>query len=97
MSLGAVFGCLAGAPLTQLCGRRWSFVGASLFLIASWLTVVRVQQTFFLYTARFVTGFFTGLISLIVPAHIAEMAVATKRGSHVSVDTGLPWFAIISE
>lgn len=85
MSLGAVFGSLAGAMLTQLNGRRCSLSVAAMGLFASWLVIGWAQNMYYYCGARFVGGFLTGVVSLVVPAHIAEMAPVTQRGTHGAV------------
>ncbi|KAL3202225.1 hypothetical protein MRX96_042602 [Rhipicephalus microplus] len=81
MALGAVFGSLGGALLTQRCGHRWSFATSALGLLATWLCIGLGHDVYLFYVARFVNGFFTGFVSLVVPAHIAEMSLATHRGT----------------
>ncbi|XP_077508688.1 solute carrier family 2, facilitated glucose transporter member 8-like [Amblyomma americanum] len=82
MTLGAVFGSLVGAVLAQRYGRRWSFLTAALGLLATWLCIGLAEHVYLSYVARFVNGFFTGFVSLVVPAHIAEMAFVTHRGTN---------------
>ncbi|KAL1448675.1 hypothetical protein MTO96_028193 [Rhipicephalus appendiculatus] len=81
MALGAVFGCLGGAFLTQRFGRRWSFVTSALGLLATWLCIGLGHDVYLFFVARFVNGFFTGFVSLVVPAHIAEMSLVAHRGT----------------
>ncbi|XP_037515261.2 solute carrier family 2, facilitated glucose transporter member 8-like [Rhipicephalus sanguineus] len=94
MALGAVFGCLGGALLTQRFGRRWSFVTSALGLLATWLCIGLGHDVYLFFVARFVNGFFTGFVSLVVPAHIAEMSLIAHRGTdgathHLVVTLGM--------
>ncbi|XP_065305180.1 solute carrier family 2, facilitated glucose transporter member 8-like isoform X2 [Dermacentor albipictus] len=82
MSLGAVFGSLAGAMLTQLNGRRCSLSIAAVGLLASWLVIGWARNIYYYCGSRFLGGLLTGVVSVIVPAHIAEMAPVTRRGMH---------------
>ncbi|KAH6934411.1 hypothetical protein HPB50_024171 [Hyalomma asiaticum] len=81
MALGAVFGCLGGAILTQRFGRRWSFATSALGLLATWLCIGLGHDVYLFFVARFLNGFFTGFVSLVVPAHIAEMSLVAHRGT----------------
>ncbi|XP_077508605.1 trehalose transporter 1-like protein [Amblyomma americanum] len=45
------------------------------------MAVVWARHLYEFLVARFVNGLFTGLVSLVVPAHIAEMAVVSDRGT----------------
>ncbi|XP_075743774.1 solute carrier family 2, facilitated glucose transporter member 8 [Rhipicephalus microplus] len=67
--------------LTQRFGRRWSFVTSSLGLLATWLCIGLGHDVRLFFVARFANGFFTGFVSLVVPAHIAEMSLAAHRGT----------------
>lgn len=100
MSLGGVFGCLGGALLTQCYGRRWSLVTCALGLLATWLCIGLAQDVYLFFVARFVNGFFTGFVSLVVPAHIAEMSHAAHRGSdgathHLVITLGVLYAHVI--
>ncbi|XP_049271320.1 uncharacterized protein LOC119391663 [Rhipicephalus sanguineus] len=48
--------------------------------LCTWLCVGCAQEVWYLYTGRFVNGFFAGMLSLVVPAQIAELADARNRG-----------------
>ncbi|KAH6932248.1 hypothetical protein HPB50_004121 [Hyalomma asiaticum] len=85
MSLGAVFGSLAGALVTQLSGRRWSLSIAAMGLVASWLVIGFSRIMYYCCGARFFCGFLTGVVSVVVPSHIAEMAPVSQRGMYVSL------------
>ncbi|XP_065286652.1 solute carrier family 2, facilitated glucose transporter member 8-like isoform X2 [Dermacentor albipictus] len=100
MSLGGVFGCLIGALLTQRYGRRWSLVTSALALLATWLCIGLARNVYLFFVARFVNGFFTGFVSLVVPAHIAEMSHAAHRGSdgathHLVITLGVLYAHVI--
>ncbi|KAH8041835.1 hypothetical protein HPB51_018629 [Rhipicephalus microplus] len=80
LSLGAVFGSLAGALMTQLSGRRWSLHIAAVGLLASWLVIGLSRSMYYYCGARFFCGFLAGVVSIVVPAHVAEIAPVTHRG-----------------
>ncbi|KAL3227914.1 hypothetical protein MRX96_003858 [Rhipicephalus microplus] len=80
MALGAVFGSLGGAFLTQRFGRRWSFVTSALGLLATWLCIGLGHDVRLFFVARFANGFFTGFVSLVVPgAHCRNVSRSSPR------------------
>ncbi|KAL1467546.1 hypothetical protein MTO96_042096, partial [Rhipicephalus appendiculatus] len=85
LSLGAVFGSLAGALLTQLSGRRWSLYIAAAGLLASWLVIGFSRSMYYCCGARFFCGFLIGVVTIVVPAQMAETAPIKRRGMHGAV------------
>ncbi|KAH7959327.1 hypothetical protein HPB49_010327 [Dermacentor silvarum] len=60
------------APPHHGSGRPWR--------LCTWLCVGSAQQLWYLYTGRLINGFFAGMLSLVVPALIGELADARNRG-----------------
>ncbi|KAL3210871.1 hypothetical protein MRX96_052115 [Rhipicephalus microplus] len=71
--LGAVFGSLCGCFAVQWLGRRRMMALGCLGSLASWLAVAAASaDSFHLLTARVLGGLCMGIVSLVVPAYIAE-------------------------
>ncbi|KAL1427071.1 hypothetical protein MTO96_017813 [Rhipicephalus appendiculatus] len=81
LPLGAVFGVLWGCCLAFWLGRRWPMAIGSLGSMCAWLVIGRASaNSWNLYVARFMVGASTGVVSLVAPAYIAEIATAKDRG-----------------
>ncbi|XP_037565046.1 uncharacterized protein LOC119444770 [Dermacentor silvarum] len=78
--LGAVGGSVVGAMAAQAIGRRRTMAVGALGALCTWLCVGSAQQLWYLYTGRLINGFFAGMLSLVVPALIGELADARNRG-----------------
>ncbi|KAH7957640.1 hypothetical protein HPB52_020940 [Rhipicephalus sanguineus] len=79
--LGAVFGSLCGCFVVHWLGRRRMMALGCLGSLASWLAVAAASaDSFHLLTTRVLGGLFTGIVSLVVPAYIAEVSSASDRG-----------------
>ncbi|KAL3238727.1 hypothetical protein MRX96_048045 [Rhipicephalus microplus] len=79
--LGAVFGSLCGCFAVQWLGRRRMMALGCLGSLASWLAVAAASaDSFHLLTARVLGGLCMGIVSLVVPAYIAEVSPASDRG-----------------
>ncbi|KAH6932959.1 hypothetical protein HPB50_011098 [Hyalomma asiaticum] len=79
--LGAVFGSLCGCFVAHWLGRRRLMALGCLGSLASWLAVAAASAgSFHLLTARVLGGLCTGIVSLVVPAYIAEASPAKDRG-----------------
>ncbi|XP_049271229.1 solute carrier family 2, facilitated glucose transporter member 8-like [Rhipicephalus sanguineus] len=85
LSLGAVFGSLAGALMAQLSGRRRSLYVAGIGMVASWLVIGCSRSMYYYCGARFFCGFLAGVVSIVVPAQVAEIAPVMHRGMHGAV------------
>jgi MFS transporter, SP family, galactose:H+ symporter len=85
VTLGALFGALAGGSFTDRFGRRSTLIaGGVLFVIAALSSAV-ANGLVMLIASRFVVGIAIGLTSVAAPMYIAEMAPAIIRGRLVSL------------
>nr|XP_054923578.1 uncharacterized protein LOC126525284 isoform X1 [Dermacentor andersoni] len=79
--LGAVGGSVVGAMSAQAIGRRRTLAVSAVGALCTWLCVGCAEQLWYLYIGRLINGFFAGMLSLVVPALIAELADARNRGA----------------
>ncbi|KAH7959328.1 hypothetical protein HPB49_010328 [Dermacentor silvarum] len=91
LPLAAVFGSMWGCCLAFWLGRRWTMVIGSMGSLCAWIALGSTStNTWNLYTTRFLVGLATGVVSLIAPAYIAEIASAKDRGKQCgTVHTGI--------
>lgn len=79
-----MFGSLCGCFAVQWLGRRRMMALGCLGSLASWLAVAAASaDSFHLLTARVLGGLCMGIVSLVVPAYIAEVSPASDRGKTV--------------
>ena len=84
VTLGALFGSLAGGYAADLFGRRSTlFAAAALFVIGA-LSQAFAPNVPVLVFARLVAGFGVGVAAVAAPLYAAELAPAAQRGRFVS-------------
>lgn len=82
--LGGMIGALAGGPLADRFGRRWTLLASGLiFSLGAALSAV-APELGTLLAARVVVGIGVGAAGVIVPVYIAELAPARVRGALVA-------------
>ncbi|KAL3196713.1 hypothetical protein MRX96_045114 [Rhipicephalus microplus] len=80
VTLGAVFGGLAGGQLVNLVGRRGSLFAAAAWFMAGWLCIVFAPSTALLFAGRVLTGIAMGITALTVAVFISEISPSSIRG-----------------
>ncbi|XP_077508690.1 solute carrier family 2, facilitated glucose transporter member 8-like [Amblyomma americanum] len=78
--VGALGGSMVGALAAQSIGRRRTVAFGALGALCTWLCVASSQEVWYLYAGRVTSGFFAGMLAVVVPALIAELADARDRG-----------------
>ncbi|KAH6932464.1 hypothetical protein HPB50_006227 [Hyalomma asiaticum] len=98
LPLGAAFGVLWGCCLAFLLGRRRPIAIASLGSFCAWLVIHWASDdSWSLYTARFLVGTSTGVVSLVAPAYIAEIATAKDRGKQTGIAAGMLYAYVVGQ
>jgi sugar porter (SP) family MFS transporter len=83
---GAIFGAVLGGLLSTRLGRRRTIIAAAaVFSVGAVLTGVAPSVAVIL-AGRFIVGVTIGVMSIVGPMYIAEVAPAAKRGGMVSVN-----------
>ncbi|EHA25881.1 hypothetical protein ASPNIDRAFT_128882 [Aspergillus niger ATCC 1015] len=79
---GAVFGCLVQCPrINDRLGRRWTFRLSTLIYIAGILGQGLCNGNLSgLYASRFIAGLGLGVLTIVPPIYISEIAPKTIRG-----------------
>ncbi|OJZ81553.1 hypothetical protein ASPFODRAFT_64967 [Aspergillus luchuensis CBS 106.47] len=78
---GAVFGCLGCPRINDRFGRRWTFRLSTLIYIAGILGQGLCNGNLSgLYASRFIAGLGLGVLTIVPPIYISEIAPKTIRG-----------------
>ena len=81
LQVGAFFGALGGGYICGKLGRKNGlFVGSLIFLIGSIAQTVAMHDLAPMYAGRVIAGFGVGIMSVICPTYVAEMAPKNVRG-----------------
>jgi MFS transporter, SP family, galactose:H+ symporter len=84
VTLGALFGSLAGGYGADLFGRKNTLFAAAALFIAGALVQAFAPNVPILVTGRLVAGFGVGVAAVAAPLYAAELAPAAQRGRFVS-------------
>ena len=79
LPLGGLVGPLVFAPLPGLIGRKLSLLLNAMFFIASFLLLMFTNNIESIYVARFLQGFGSGVVMVILPMYSGEIASADCR------------------
>lgn len=83
-TLGGAIGALAGGPLADRFGRRWTLLASGLlFSIGAAVSAVSPSLGI-LMPGRIIVGLGVGAASVLVPVYIAELAPSRVRGALVA-------------
>ncbi len=84
VTLGALFGSLAGGSAADLFGRKRALLAAAALFITGALVQAFAPNVPILVFARLVAGFGVGVAAVAAPLYAAELAPAAQRGRFVS-------------
>src|ERR1700678_1975689 len=84
VTLGAMFGSLAGGYFADLFGRRRTLLAAAALFIVGALVQAFAPDVPILVVGRLVAGFGVGVAAVAAPLYAAELAPAAQRGRFVS-------------
>lgn len=85
LTLGAMVGALINGPVADRLSRRWSIsLAAVVFTVGSILQAAAVSIPM-LFVGRAVAGFAVGMLSMVVPLYLSELAPPNLRGALVSL------------
>lgn len=85
MTLGAMVGAFINGPISDCVSRRWSILMANIiFLIGSILQAAAEYVAMF-FVGRFVFGVGAGMLAMVCPLYLSELAPPNIRGSLVAL------------
>ena len=80
VTVGALAGSLLASYGTTLFGKRNALAYYGVPFTASWLLIYFAPNVSVLMAGRFLTGFFSGIISGTAPSYVCEIATPSTRG-----------------
>jgi sugar porter (SP) family MFS transporter len=83
---GAIIGAALGGMLSTRLGRRRTIIAAAAVFTAGAIVTGVAPSVAVILLGRFIVGVTIGVMSLVGPMYIAEVAPAAKRGGMVSVN-----------
>lgn len=85
LTLGAMFGALINGPIADRLSRRWSICLASVVFVVGSVLQAAAVNTSMMFVGRFIAGVSIGMLSMVVPLYISELAPPNLRGALVSL------------
>lgn len=79
LPIGGLVGPIVFAPLPGLIGRKSSLLLNALFFVTSFLILIFTNDIVSIYIARFLQGFGSGVVMVILPMYTGEIASADCR------------------
>lgn len=80
LNVGAIFGGPVAGILIGVLGRKATLMVCAVPFAVGWAFIAGSSSVWSLYLGRISTGFATGMVSLVCPVYIAEMASPSNRG-----------------
>ncbi|KAL7416371.1 sugar transporter [Mrakia frigida] len=81
LQVGAFFGALGAAPVTQRLGRKWALmIGTVIFAVGAAAQTAAMGDLAPMYAGRVISGLGVGLMSTVCPTFVSEMAPKEVRG-----------------
>ncbi|WP_156191785.1 sugar porter family MFS transporter [Corynebacterium kalinowskii] len=85
--VGAALGALLGGRVADALGRKATLIGGGVIFVVGSLACAMAGSALALGAARTALGAAVGLVSIVVPMYISEMAPPAVRGGLVSLNT----------
>ncbi|KAJ5361709.1 hypothetical protein N7541_002553 [Penicillium brevicompactum] len=85
LTLGAMFGAFANGPVADRFSRRWSILYANIIFLIGSAIQAGAQDMPMMFISRFITGVSIGMLSMVVPLYLSEVAPPELRGSLVAL------------
>lgn len=85
LTLGAMFGAFANGPIADRFSRRWSILYANIIFLIGSAIQAGAQDMPMMFISRFITGVSIGMLSMVVPLYLSEVAPPELRGSLVAL------------
>ncbi len=84
VTLGALFGSLAGGEVADQFGRRWALLSAAALFVVGATVQAFAPNVPILVIGRLLVGFGVGVAAVAAPLYAAELAPARQRGQFIS-------------
>ncbi|XP_035443533.2 facilitated trehalose transporter Tret1 [Spodoptera frugiperda] len=81
MPLAALVGGIAGGPLIEGIGRRWTIMGMALPFFTGWILIGSATNVIMVFAGRVFCGVCVGVVSLAFPVYLGETLQPEVRGA----------------
>ncbi|OGM48160.1 hypothetical protein ABOM_002883 [Aspergillus bombycis] len=85
MTLGAMCGAFANGPISDSLSRRWSILCANIVFLVGSVIQCAAENVAMLFVGRFVFGCAVGMLAMVVPLYLSELAPPNIRGALVAL------------
>ena len=80
-----MFGAFVNGPIADRFSRRWSIFYANIIFLIGSAIQAGAQDLPMIFISRFITGVSIGMLSMVVPLYLSEVAPPELRGSLVAL------------
>lgn len=81
MPLAALVGGVAGGPLIECLGRRFTIMATALPFFIAWMLIANAVNVYMVFAGRIFCGICVGIVSLAFPVYVGETIQPEVRGS----------------
>ncbi|KAJ8735514.1 hypothetical protein PYW07_007134 [Mythimna separata] len=81
MPLAALVGGIAGGPLIECIGRRWTIMGMAFPFFLGWILIATASNVLMVFAGRVFCGVCVGIVSLAFPVYLGETLQPEVRGA----------------
>lgn len=81
MPLAALVGGVAGGPLIEGIGRRWTIMGMAFPFFIGWILIATASNVIMVFAGRIFCGICVGIVSLAFPVYLGETLQPEVRGA----------------
>lgn len=85
LTLGAMFGAFVNGPIADKISRRWDLLLANIVFLIGSIIQAAAQNVAMIFVGRFIAGLSIGMLSMVVPLYLSELAPPNIRGSLVAL------------
>ncbi|KAJ5713790.1 uncharacterized protein N7483_010971 [Penicillium malachiteum] len=85
MTLGAMCGAFINGPISDRLSRRWSILLANIIFLIGSVIQCSAQNLSMLFVGRFIFGTGIGMLAMVCPLYLSELAPLNIRGALVAL------------
>lgn len=80
-----MFGAFVNGPVADRFSRRWSLLIANIVFLTGSIIQCSAQNVPMIFVGRFIAGISIGMLSMVVPLYLSELAPPNIRGGLVAL------------
>lgn len=81
MPLAALVGGIAGGPMIEAIGRKWTIMGMAVPFFVGWILIAAAPNVISVFAGRIFCGVCVGVVSLAFPVYLGETLQPEVRGA----------------